>query len=78
MIDEDKRILMWLTVELEGNPLYRDPKNKTEQERWLQNRSFACEALKRVLEEEKRNFMDIRISGLISKQEIERWIFGEI
>ena len=53
MTNEGRRILMWLLCEIEGNPLYRDPKNKVEQERWLRNRSLAHDALKRVLEDIK-------------------------
>jgi len=53
MTEEDRRILMWLAVEIEGYPLHRNPRDKVEYDRWLQNREFAYEALKRVLEENK-------------------------
>ena len=53
MTEEDRRILMWLAVELEGYPLHRRLTDKEEYDRWLQNRSLAEKALKRVLEENK-------------------------
>ena len=53
MTNEDRMILTWLAVELEGYPLHRSPVDKEEYDRWLQNRSSACKALKRVWDENK-------------------------